>query len=314
MKKKNILLVVAIIFVVLSNSYAQEFASVGTKWTYGIHIGEAPPVKNSPFYLEVKEEVQVKDKTCKVIEKTDVNGNTEIVDYIHQSGKEVFFYSEELDDFLLLFDFGAEVNDILQIGINDKGVQEDIHFVDLRVDSIGSVNYCGEELKVWYVSIPENAEGEPPVYDFNGKVIEKIGFLSSFHPVYSLYCGDWGSIRCFDAPEHSCKFVDYDCDTTFYILSTENINISGNVSLYPNPTTSEINVTLPQTDKFYSWAIYNFEGKKIRNGRVPNPGVKTFKIESLEVLDAGIYYLRLSSKADSVNQVPKNKAVRFVKY
>ncbi len=314
MKKKNILLVVAIIFVVLSNAYAQEFAPVGTKWTYGVHIGEATPVKNSPFYLEVKEEVQIKDKTCKAIEKTDVNGSTKIVDYIYQSGSKVFFYSEELDDFLLLFDFGAKVDDVLQIGVNDEGVYEDVHFVDLRIDSIGSVNYCGEELKVWYVSIPENAEGEPSVYDFNGKIIERIGFLSSFHPVYSLYCADWGSIRCFDDSEHSCKFVDYDCDTTFYILSTENIDISDNVSLYPNPTNRAINVTLPQIGKFYSWAIYNFDGKKIRNGRVPNADVKTFKIESLEDLDAGIYYLRLFEKADNSKKSTENKAIKFMKY
>ncbi len=314
MKKKNILLVVAIIFAVFYNSYAQEFAPVGTKWTYGTHIGEAPSVKNSPFYLEVKEEVQIKDKTCKAIEKTDINGNTEIVDYIYQSGTEVFFYSEELDDFLLLFDFGAKVDDVLQIGINDEGVYEDVHFVDLRIDSIGSVDYCGEELKVWHVSIPENSESEPPLYDFNGKIIERIGFLSSFHPVYSLYCADWGSIRCFDDSEHSCKFVDYDCDSTFYVLSTEKIDISDDVSLYPNPTTSEINVTLSETGEFYSWAIYNFEGKKIRNGRVPNADVKTFKIESLEDLDAGIYYLRLFEKAGNSKQAIANNAVRFVKY
>ena len=270
-------------------------------WTYGIYTGGITPYQYEPYYLEVKEEIYFKSKLCKSIIRTSYNGFSEAFDLLYQEEGSVYFYNEELDSFILLFDFGAKQFDTLQIGLDRYYNEEELPYIKVIVDSISLESYCGEQLQVWYLSTLQDFHH----YTFESKVIEKIGFLGSFHPVSGLYCGDIGSLRCFEESNYYCKLVDYDCDTFYYTSSINKLNIEKSIEIFPNPASNEINVKLPESSKVTSWSIYNLYGQNIKTGEIKILKLKTsllipkIKITALGDLESGVYFLQLNNETST---------------
>ncbi len=269
----------------------QEFAPVGTIWTYGYGTSSSWPIQYEPYYMEVKEEVEFKNKLCKSIVRTSYKGESEEVDLLYQDGAKVYFYKKELDSFLLLFDFGAEQYDTLQIGLDRYYDAEEPYTIKVIIDSIGFETYCGEELKVWHLSNSDESQS----YYFDSKVIEGIGFLHSFHPVNGLFCGDIGSLRCFESTNYSCKLVDIDCDTVYFTSKISTVDIENDFKIYPNPASDYIEVILKKMDRWSKWEIINVSGERELRGAYSD-----MKKIDVSALSPGMYFLQLTDKSGRV--------------
>jgi hypothetical protein len=292
MKKIKILSVIIILFLTLQVN-SQEFAKVGTIWTFNSQDNFF--YDYHPLYYEVKEEVQFKNILCKAIYKTNHRGQENFWNYIYQDNKKVFFYNAELDSFLLLFDFGAEVNDTMQIGLEHYFGEIENPYIDVVVDSTGFEEYCDTLLKVWYLSTLV----EEKYYTYASKVIECIGFTGYFHPLFGLDCSYYGNLRCFEEEAFSCKFVDYPCDTSYNTSDIVEFEVDENIKIYPNPVSDLIFVELPKNNNWTDWIIYNSTGGMIKFGKIANSN-QNYKIQIPDNLKSGIYYLKILSEDKKV--------------
>jgi len=94
------------------------------------------------------------------------------------------------------------------------------------------------------------------------------------------------------------------------ILSNNDFEFNTNFTLYPNPINNEtkLEFTLNSQEKL-SFEIYNTKGQRLKtifNDKTFNLGNNVEKIDNLEFLPKGIYFLRITNK-------DKNKNITFIK-
>lgn len=84
------------------------------------------------------------------------------------------------------------------------------------------------------------------------------------------------------------------------VLSTENISLLENISVYPNPTAiNRITITIPNQLNINSIILYSVIGSKIYD--VKNPILKNNKIR-IDDLKSGVYLLRINSDHSSITK------------
>lgn len=132
--------------------------------------------------------------------------------YVCQSGDSVLYYID--GDFRLVYDFGLNVGDTLQIYSN-KNYCGDSNYGYVIIDSISYVDVNGVKLKEFYPSKTEESE-----FGFEGTFIENIGATSG---LFSSHCladniGEaLGSLRCYEDSTIGLYHYHYsnDCEYTF---------------------------------------------------------------------------------------------------
>ncbi len=77
------------------------------------------------------------------------------------------------------------------------------------------------------------------------------------------------------------------------------------ISVFPNPSTTEITVTLPSESELTAYAIYSINGMLIKNGTIDN-NQRTLPIRVSDMVN-GHYVLNLS------NDQGKNEFLKIVK-
>jgi hypothetical protein len=170
--------------------------------------------------------------------------------YIATIGDKVYYKVE--DEFVLLYDFGAQAGDtihskvedfVISIGCDSDFSQGVIDFSYI-VDSVWTQFIDGEELRVLHVHSLSN--DLDPDWIFEGPVIERIGIMgyASFWWGRGQGCiFEGGSLRCYEDPEISWRSSDFSeslpCD---YISATSDIQAQ-TYTLHPNPASTHI--TLP---------------------------------------------------------------------
>lgn len=82
---------------------------------------------------------------------------------------------------------------------------------------------------------------------------------------------------------------------------------SSAISVYPNPATDFINVTLPESQTEASYAILDLSGKIVDQGKMVIPQGKSFSVNLSQSLKEGIYFIEVSNGVDSY----KHKLVKI---
>lgn len=314
MKIKKILLYVFVIMIVGGNIYSQEFAPIGSKWTYQNtgSFGMGFPVA---FQFRTDKDTIIDNRYCTVITEYTLyedgrweQGNSEIV-ASSENGDTVYVYFQ--DSFHLIYDFTAEVGDTIEVTneefIGFFGLKLEQERFVYKIDSISSILLDSDTLLIQYVS-----HLSPPVFgvssewgfidgselgfDTPGRIIKGVGALSraamlgtttgiSFFPESTP---DY--LNCYEDKTSYYQFGDIDCDslvslyTLINSITEETIN-DGKV--FPNPFTTSISVDYETSEVAYL-RIFDVAGRII----------KGFQPESMVNMDvssvpSGTYFISI---------------------
>ncbi len=232
------------------------FAPIGASWYYS-SVSNGPPwiAAELGVYFLVEKDTFMLGVEASVIGCYD-NVENQIVridsltKYVATIGDKVYYKVE--DEFILLYDFGAQPGDTIHSKVEDFEIsigcgsdfsQGVIEF-SYVVDAVGIQLLDGAELRVLHVHSLSN---EPdPDWIFEGPVIERIGIMG--------YAAFWwgrgqgcifegGSLRCYIDPVISWRSSDFSeslpCD---YISATSEVQ-THTYTIHPNPASTHI--TLP---------------------------------------------------------------------
>ncbi len=252
-----------------SQSNTHEWASLGTIWNYKGCTFYGNTTFPVPFISQ--KDTLIEGKTCKVIYH-------DIIDYyrfyLYTSGDTVYQYVDSA--FRVLYNFNLEPGDTLR-----SYVDECNDFLEVRIDSITSIQFGDQDLRVQWISPIWNNPCDS--YFFGGPIIEKIGNLTFLVPLF-------GAVD----PPISCGFIGYydpsceqftDSLSKIQLTGTDSLNVcffdpqdfvpikntlksDNHITVFPNPakdiiSIQSINSSLRQIE------IYDFHGRLIIHLTLP---------------------------------------------
>ena len=211
MKKTRFL---ALLFTLTSTIalFSQEFAPIGTKWTYEFFhssIWGLPSLWYGNEYLSAHDTVLLGQRVRGI---TNYGGvcwirNASDMDYlyVYNSGDTVYYYNPYRRAFLRLYDWTWEVGDTIVWPA--MGYLPDTNAFEATVERIHlDTNNCSQIRRVWLLN------------SYNGSyyfyAIEDVGFANHLLPVVAPDHCEGSFIRCYSDPNLECKWVNYDCDLT----------------------------------------------------------------------------------------------------
>ncbi len=219
---------------------------VGTTWYY--HQSALFGENGNYIKMQIVGDSTINGKVCKKI--TGGFGCSKIGDrgeFVYIENKKAYRYDFYRNRFWLLYDWSAKVGDIVTIYVPQ---QNTVDSFQIRIDSITVWTPNGEPLIVQKTS----RVGASRWIYASQQIIEKIGANAVFFP-QALACNpvQYGSLRCFNEPnQFEVKFVSYKCDTVLTRVGTSEILTQRQISIFPTPSVSELNIVLdePVTDGF----------------------------------------------------------------
>ena len=206
MKRKYFLILAALFCVA---AYGQDtFAPVGAEWYYGINGGYWYPYTNSYQTFEVIKDTVIEGNQCSVLEvryhttQGDI-GTVTGYEYLHQELQKVYRWFKNQHEFALLYDFSANIGDMLDILVGDEYV------VTMQVTDVDIVDVSGVPLRQLHLSSIES------LYSFGATITERIGGSGYMFPdMFGATDGSIPSLRCYDDGEISFHLMQCDEVTT----------------------------------------------------------------------------------------------------
>ncbi|MDR2057902.1 MAG: T9SS type A sorting domain-containing protein [Dysgonamonadaceae bacterium] len=304
MQKYILLLAVSLVWIGL---YAQsEFAPVGSEWYYTHTIAGCCPEHCFNHIISEKDTI-VGGNSCRVIKQYPDNSNTANEKYIikQEQGKVYYYYQ---DQFNLLFDFDAGVNDTIEFTFMYK--KYDAFPSPLYKDTILSVRFKVENittnaqnLKTFRTKIlDEDAPKFHGVYyaPYTYTYTEKIGWHSEFipmldnagHPDADIF--RW--LRCYSDADFS--FVsdewasmslpcNHSIATGFNALPKEESSI-----VYPNPFKDNVFVF---TNDGKNVEVIDVSGKTVHYSKLS----EGMNMLSTNQLLKGLFFVKIQNKNNS---------------
>ena len=243
--------------------------------------------------MQAANDTTVEDEKVHVIVRIntlyDKDGHVEKThEYIFERNNKIYWWNSTLEEFTMLYDYGAEEGDSWEIKVGTERIV-------MHVDEVEQYEYEGQPMRVMRVSDAGDL--------FSGTIICGIGHLVSFFPERLMLKRDdyrVNGIRCFwRNGELVFKYGDRDCDEVYeeYHFGIEEDGPStpsaGSLTVYPNPVHGVLNVTvqLPQCDSptGQSYRICNLMGQTVLTGNV-NADVCRIDVSSLS---EGMYFISI---------------------
>jgi hypothetical protein len=245
-----------ILLVTISSFLSAQSPANGTIWHYNQKDKSGKNGKS--FSYKIVGDTVINQKTCKVIKDgfgcSALPSFGEILSY---EGKKIFWYDRSLRNFKLLYDFGANAGDVLQVGLQ-KGSSQ---LFNVRVDSVKDIIIGNEVFRIQYLKLVG------PLFDyvFGGEAIERAGCAFNFFPQLGS-CDPLqnGGLRCYNEPNKAFFKITADpCDAT---PIQEPTYINNTIQIYPNPSLSKLNLTLEkEIAQGYHIAVFSIFGQPVFN-------------------------------------------------
>jgi len=304
--KKTTLLTLFVLSIILTNAQT-EFAPIGAEWCYNF---DDTCLLN---HVVSEKDTTVEGSACRVIRHRVYLYNSifESETYIikQEQGKVYYYYQ---DQFHLLFDFDAKVNDTIVTTFMYK--RYNFYTGHPPTDTILSVRYLVEEitinahnLKVFKTKgIDEIEYGNDyykpysPPYIY--KYTEKIGYSVVFMPMFHNggYPDKWFDywLRCYSDADIS--FVSNKWGATslpcgYPVMDINTLN-NENIKIYPNPTTGELRIENGEL-RIKSVEIFDVYG---RNLLLHTANLTPHTVFDISHLPAGIYFVKIQNKDNSI--------------
>ena len=256
-----------------------EIFPQGTEWYYEIkHVNGDITYQ----HLEYAADTTINGRRTKILVETNtMYDKTEWVDheYIYEDGNRIYWWNKDLEDFTLLYDFGADVGDEWVI---DGGW----YSITVHVDAAQNVTYNGQTYRMLSVSDPSHL--------FTGDIICGIGHQKSFFPETPI-AKDYevDGLRCYwQDGELVFNLGEEDCDAVYQMIHTEvNENAEAMFTVYPNPTDGLLYVETRRATSLQGQIEY-----RITNllGQTMMSDVLDSQIIDVSSLPKGLYFLKIN--------------------
>ena len=300
MKTKKYKLVLGVFITLISfSASAQEYEYIpivkpGLQiWThdrgYAGHDDEAYKFRR---YALTEEDTIIENITYKKIyEFTDIEFNPLTAEYFgamrETPQRQVFFRGDyhSINNEVLLYDFSLSVGDTFGMGS-----------FTFAVASVDTINYNGIPRRKFTI--------RPFPYDLlGGDWIEGIGNPEGIYVRPSIAHTDaWSVTRCYihngDLLYSNYSHGGNDCTTP--LMGIEDIKEDNSITLYPNPTNSEVNIS--SENIINSVEIFNSLGQRVYQEKI-NSNTKTIDISSFL---NGVYILGVNTE----NGVIRKKIIK----
>ena len=239
-------------------------------------------------HLEYAADTTVNHKDVTIIIRTntlyDKDGHSEVTrEYVYEEDDVVYWWNKDLEEFTVLYDFGAQEGDSWVIKVGTETLT-------MHVDAVELYEYKGKLFRMLQVSDDEDL--------FSGTIVCGIGHLTSFFPERLMTKGRnyrVEGIRCYwREGELVFKHGEEDCDAVYkeYHNGIEEDGPStgtGTLSVYPNPTHGVLVVETVCTPSLpnQTYHITNLMGQTLMTGQI------TAENQQIDVsnLPEGMYFI-----------------------
>lgn len=291
MKKILLLNIFAIICITAT---AQNYSQVGAIGHYNVRSTFAPGnLFNSYATLETVKDTFINNFPCKKLIETNYDFNGRIqgraAHFIQNNGAQVFFFYKDSTSSWVrdtLYNFA------LTQGESYTFYQDRYQPVTVTIDSVSSMTINGVSRVVQHLR-----SSHVGIY-LEDMAVEGLGALFFFMP-----WGDSdprGGIRCYQ--DSTIGFYqNLAADTCDYIyVGLEDLQLNkSNVSIYPNPTNSNLNVEWLPNQQINHLQLIDVQGKVIQSINQDLNQSNSYQI-NLENVNNGIYFLKVFSEVGVV--------------
>lgn len=286
---KKLSFLILTILISASAIHAQVNWEVGMEWEYEVFGFVDPGFDKTKFTLS--KDTIVDGENCFILESETTSCTWRpLRDIVYQDEHSIYYYHRQDSTFQLLYDFGAEVGDTIEVRLW-QGHNNNADYIYFLVDTIEMIEYSNQMLKKFTSKVGVFDDGEYIFYDFYYDIIEGIGCTTNlFYFFDNGYCDGLyvENIICFNHPSLGGYVVNPKlCDLSTSI--NDQLLIKPEVVIFPNPSIDQIFI---ESDLFYSkMIIFDVSGRQI------------FKDEFSDEIDvshydAGIYFVKLISNQE----------------
>jgi hypothetical protein len=262
------------LFVLISIAIqGQTWIDAGATWHYD-WSGILPAFDK----IEYVGDTVIQDKTCQTLQIssymfTPIEYGGELLStetskrYTYSSGDTVFYLVNE--DFYILYNFGAQVGDSWELGVDTNEFLCGRSFVE--VTSTGSNEINGQMYDyIGVTTVPNSSVG------FEGKIYKRFGSVDDYLFPTSRNC-DPGTVVDFYMYNFTCfeddsfplyNVTDKDCDYLFSVGIPGLENMESVVSVYPNPASDILRISMLRPDfKLKNVKMTDMQGRILKNVR-----------------------------------------------
>ena len=235
-------------------------------------------------HLEYASDTTVNHKDVKIIIRTntlyDKGEHAEVTrEYIYEGGGKVYLWNKGLQEFTVLYDFGAEEGDEWEITVGTDSIVT-------HVDAVEEYEFEGNPIKVLHVSDADDV--------FSGTIFCGIGHMTSFFPERLMQKGIGYrvvGIRCYwRNGELVFKYGDRDCDEVYQEYHNGlDESAENQFNIYPNPTNGVLVVETRRATSLQNqtYRITNLMGQTLLSGQIT---AETQQID-VSALPQGMYFI-----------------------
>jgi hypothetical protein len=267
--KKIITFSFIIVSIFSMKAQTTPWISQGATWFY---TWSTPGLQGNDK-IEYTNDTVLLGKACEVLETTRytyaIPGpglpialiSSQIVDtnFTYSNGDTVFYLNN--NQFNVLYNFGAQVNDQWNLGVDTSTLMCSKSIV--KVDSISSITINSNSHRVLYTSDSANSS-----IGITGEIIEHIGALQYLFPT-ERNCGSqiivefyMFNFSCFQDNTISYMLVSpAECENPYHVGVSELAIGSDKIQCSPNPVEHILNIDF-LTENNYKICVYNLLGEK----------------------------------------------------
>jgi hypothetical protein len=266
-----------------------EWFPIGAKWYYNLQELEQYQADGYEVFTVMKDTI-VDSKQSKCISKISISSKGQIYNHeniiLQEENKRVYWYNK--NSFQLIYDFNLNPGDTLERNISTIGCDS---VSPIIVDSISETSINGVPIKIQHLSyVGYNTHFSSEGYTFRMSIMERIGSEDNFmnEPLTCLIGDNFAftGLRCYidkNLEYHSDWwkniYNNIACDTLIY-TDTQNLKISKDILISPNPTSGPFIVTSKVPIKTIE--IYNILGYKIRTFEIRSNKIGDFDINNYQ--------------------------------
>jgi hypothetical protein len=261
-----------------------NYPLLGSEWYYEITNDDGSVTYQ---YLEMAADTTINDHPIHILVRINTlydKDKTDIIthEYIYERNDKVYWWNKTLNEFTILYDFGAEEGDEWEIKVGNESIT-------VHVDAVEQYIYESRQLKM--LRVRDDAD------IFSGEIVCGIGHLTSFFPekLMAKGCRVEG-IRCFwQNGELVFHYGEQDCDEIYeeHHFGVEEIENENEFVIYPNPSHDVLFVKTCQGASLQSeYRITNIMGQTLMTGEITSEN-KQIDVSSLT---NGIYFITFAGE------------------